>query len=448
MKVAIPVSGQQRIERAFQTASATTGISFDYLVKTAVRESNMDPDAAAETSSAAGTFQFIESTWLETVKEAGARFGLKSYADLIERNSRGQLEVRDPAARQAVLDLRHNPEVSVLMAGALTEKNAQTLENFLGRPPTDGELYIAHFLGVGGAKRLLGLVNTRPGEAAADHFKAQANANRSIFYDGNGRARSSQAVYQNLVNRHDGVQMIGSALASVQPKPKPEGAAVPVPPVPGSQLAAAVATPRSKPEIGGGPLDRVARAWNVMAATDDHQGVAAALRIAADTAGPGNRFDQAFGKADAAARQARSAMTMANAKDREPVAAAPVRSARVAGNTAIDSAPLPGAAERAGARVAFRAVQPKTAFDSLYRTDPLAPRDPMGGTMAVAFAGKTSLFSPTGSDPIDSVFAFDRSSPGGEAAPQDQRQPGLPLDLGRYRRLPPADEKREVLPPV
>ena len=39
------------------------------------------------------------------------------------------------------------------MAGAFTKANSDYLATKLGRQPSEGELYIAHFLGAGGAAR-------------------------------------------------------------------------------------------------------------------------------------------------------------------------------------------------------------------------------------------------------------------------------------------------------
>ncbi|HEX9591052.1 MAG TPA: transglycosylase SLT domain-containing protein, partial [Bradyrhizobium sp.] len=60
-----------RIAGAIKQAASTTGASFEYLLATAKMESNFDPKASASTSSARGLFQFIDQTWLGTVKEAG-----------------------------------------------------------------------------------------------------------------------------------------------------------------------------------------------------------------------------------------------------------------------------------------------------------------------------------------------------------------------------------------
>ncbi len=202
MKVSGQGSIAARIERAFHTASSATGTPFDYLLKTAIRESNMKPHAKAPTSSATGLFQFIESTWLETVKKAGPQHGLKAYADQITARADGRYTVADPKKRAEILALRTDPQISAIMAGALTRSNAAHLAKTLGREPNQGELYMAHFLGAGGANRLItGAVNT-PDQRADTLFPAQARANRPIFYQANGQARTLAEVYTNLIATH------------------------------------------------------------------------------------------------------------------------------------------------------------------------------------------------------------------------------------------------------
>src|SRR5258708_23905763 len=69
-----------RIAGAIKQAASTTGTSFEYLLATAKMESNFNPKASASTSSARGLYQFIDQTWLGTVKEASARIGFGQYA--------------------------------------------------------------------------------------------------------------------------------------------------------------------------------------------------------------------------------------------------------------------------------------------------------------------------------------------------------------------------------
>ncbi|MBB4301681.1 hypothetical protein GGD81_000698 [Rhodobium orientis] len=210
MKPIQPPMISDRIERAFQVASRATGTPFDYLLQTAGTESSFDAEAKAPTSSATGLFQFIESTWLETMKESGPALGYGNYAEHIERTQSGDYRVADRRMRAKILDLRNDPKASALMAGAYTEKNQAQLSSSLGREPTSGELYIAHFLGANGAQKLISLAEARPEKNAAAVFPAQARANRSIFYNAGGRPRSVSQVYDTLVSRH-GATAIASA---------------------------------------------------------------------------------------------------------------------------------------------------------------------------------------------------------------------------------------------
>ncbi len=45
---------------------------------------------------------------------------------------------------------------NAVMAGAFANQNGKVLSDRFGRKPTDGELYIAHFLGAAGSVRLIG----------------------------------------------------------------------------------------------------------------------------------------------------------------------------------------------------------------------------------------------------------------------------------------------------
>jgi hypothetical protein len=192
-----------RVTSAIRAASRTTGTNFDYLLKTAMRESSLDPSARARTSSARGLYQFIESTWLAMVKEEGPKFGLGKYAALIDRLAGGEYTVRDPQARAHLLKLREDPEISSVMAGALARRNAQELSRALGRKPTKGELYLAHFLGAGGAKRLIQLQRSNPNASAAAAFPEAARANQTIFHHKSGKARSASEVFAVLTGKHD-----------------------------------------------------------------------------------------------------------------------------------------------------------------------------------------------------------------------------------------------------
>jgi hypothetical protein len=190
-----------RIAGAIKQAASTTGTSFEYLLATAKMESNFNPKASASTSSARGLYQFIDQTWLGTVKEAGAQLGYGQYADAITKSSSGY-SVSDPAARSAILKLRDDPAASSAMAGVLTRSNSFRLTGKIGRRPSDGELYMAHFMGVGGAAKLIANAEDNPQASGARLFPNAAAANRSIFYERGGRARSVSEVYGELTRRY------------------------------------------------------------------------------------------------------------------------------------------------------------------------------------------------------------------------------------------------------
>jgi len=191
---AIPSAGG--VEAAIRRASNAVGVDYDFLIKTARRESAMNPSAKAPTSSAAGLFQFIEQTWLGTVKQHGAQHGYGQYADLIQRGSDGRWRV-DGSARNVVLDLRFDPQAASTMAAELTASNAAYLRGRTGKEPGAGDLYAAHFLGPAGAAGLMQAMDRNPGASAVAMFPDAARANRSIFYR-NGRAATVAEVHANL----------------------------------------------------------------------------------------------------------------------------------------------------------------------------------------------------------------------------------------------------------
>ena len=207
-----------RIAGAIKQAASTTGASFEYLLATAKMESNFNPTAGASTSSAHGLFQFIDQTWLGTVKEAGARLGYGDYAAAITRSPSGSYSVSNPAARAAIMKLRDDPAAASSMAAVLTQSNSFKLTGKIGRRPTDGELYMAHFMGVGGAAKLIANAEDNPRASGARLFPNAAAANRSIFYDRSGRARSVSEVYSVLTSRYASAansQATRTAMASV-----------------------------------------------------------------------------------------------------------------------------------------------------------------------------------------------------------------------------------------
>ncbi len=86
--------------------------------------------------------------------------------------------------------MRMDPQLSALMAGELAGDNRTALAQALGREPDDAELYLAHFLGADGATRFLTAQAANPDQSAAALLPTAAGANRPIFFDESGAARS------------------------------------------------------------------------------------------------------------------------------------------------------------------------------------------------------------------------------------------------------------------
>jgi hypothetical protein len=206
--ITVPAEGQNRptptpaadgsVIGALSRAAQRTGADFSYLLQTAMRESSLDPKAQAATSSASGLFQFIEQTWLATVKQHGTEHGLAGYADAIQMGKDGRFRVADPSVRQEILALRQDPEVSATMAGEMTNDVRVTMESALGRSVTSGELYAAHFLGPKGAIKLIKAADATPQASASALFPEAAAANKRIFFTKNGDERSVASVMTAL----------------------------------------------------------------------------------------------------------------------------------------------------------------------------------------------------------------------------------------------------------
>ena len=119
-------AGPQNVKAVIAKAAARYGVPLSAMLKTASIESKFNPKAKNPTSSAGGLYQQID--------ENAAQYG-----------------VRD----------RFDPAQSADGAARFMRDNKAYLTARLGRSPTDGELYLAHQQGPGGAVKLLANPNAR-----------------------------------------------------------------------------------------------------------------------------------------------------------------------------------------------------------------------------------------------------------------------------------------------
>lgn len=211
MTVSSIAAGTQRVTSAIQRAAARTGIDFDYLLGQAKLESGLNANARAGTSSATGLYQFIEQSWLAVMKKHGGEHGMGWAAESITQTSSGRYQVTG-GNRAAILALRSNPEAASLMAAEHASDNKDAIEASTGRAATGTDLYMAHFLGLGGARQFLSAMQANPDRSAASMFPAAARANRNVFFERDGSARSLTDVYDRFATKlGDGADAAGGA---------------------------------------------------------------------------------------------------------------------------------------------------------------------------------------------------------------------------------------------
>ncbi|MCJ2030047.1 transglycosylase SLT domain-containing protein [Methylobacterium sp. J-043] len=174
-------------------ASEVTGVDPVYMMALADKESSFDTSVKSSASSAQGLFQFVTGTWLEMIRQYGAKHGMADEAAAVKGHGTG-ITIADAGLRKRVLDLRNDPFVSGLMAGELIKRDRSRIEARIGRELKTTELYLAHFLGTASAGKFLSLSAEDPDKVATAAFGRAARANRAIFTAKDGAKRRSLTV--------------------------------------------------------------------------------------------------------------------------------------------------------------------------------------------------------------------------------------------------------------
>lgn len=169
---AIPAPTQPAQPQAAPAPEKVSQVNPELLDKIAQIESNNNPNATAKGSTASGTFQFTNSTWKDAINKYGQETGIT---------------LRD----------KNNPKAQRTIAELMLKDNAEGLTSFLGRDPKPAEIYLTHFLGNGGARKLL---KSHPQQFAAQVLPEAAKANRSVFFK-NGKPVTVAELYQTFNNK-------------------------------------------------------------------------------------------------------------------------------------------------------------------------------------------------------------------------------------------------------
>jgi hypothetical protein len=259
--------------QAIRDAAGGTGADFAYLVAQAAVESGFDPRAQSPSSSARGLFQFVEGTWLAMVRDHGAEVGLADLAAKIGTGSSGEPVVGSATDRRRILALRDDPRLSAEFAARLLDDNRRILEANLDRSLGATDLYLAHFLGAGGASRFLGALAESPAAAAADLFPVEAGANPGVFYAADGRAKTLAQIHDGFARKlasasdslgvADAPRKSGASIATVRPSlPEPswrpgQGPALRLDPLIVLMLANLDAPAGAKPPKAPTPTEKV-----------------------------------------------------------------------------------------------------------------------------------------------------------------------------------------------
>ena len=162
------------LKELISNASKMVGVDEKLMATMAAIESGFRSTVKAGTSSATGLYQFISSTWNTMIKKYGPKYGIP------------------PGTSPS------DPRANALMGAEFIKENANALKGVKKGELTDTDLYLAHFLGAGGAKKLL---SADPNADATQLMPAPARANSSIFYNKDSSPRTVSQVYDEVNRR-------------------------------------------------------------------------------------------------------------------------------------------------------------------------------------------------------------------------------------------------------
>lgn len=149
--------GWDNVKDSLVAVAKMVGVDPGSLAAMIAQESGFELRAKNGSSSAAGLGQFIDGTWKEMLPILVKKYGV------------------NPNTSQ------YDPRASLLATAEYMKKNAAIIGD-IGRPLTTTDIYMAHFLGPGGARKVLKVPSNTPiATAMGDQYASAAKANKEIF---------------------------------------------------------------------------------------------------------------------------------------------------------------------------------------------------------------------------------------------------------------------------
>lgn len=163
------------IAKIIVAAAKMVGVDPGMALAIAHKESSLNPSAVNPASSrASGLFQMLTQgkykIWQDQLRKHASKYGISPNASPLD------------------------PRANALMGIELIRENVESMRKVLGREPTYEDAYMAHFMGIGGYKRLVSKGMNVPSTQVATSQEVKQNP--GIFVDKNGNVRTVGQVIQ------------------------------------------------------------------------------------------------------------------------------------------------------------------------------------------------------------------------------------------------------------
>ncbi len=208
----------QELHAAISTDAKQKGLKPEMMMRLIGKESGGDSNAKSDTT-ALGTCQFVEQTFLGVVSQHGHTFGLKQYADQIyrarDKQGRSWWTTGERSTDRALLALRSNNNVSIPACSAFVKGNITDMQKSLGNRVNFTDVSIAHMTNTQVAINMHRAYHDPAQQKLAAYQFAQpvhynsSGTNRALFFKGGDKSRPySVAEYYNNAARRMTVETV------------------------------------------------------------------------------------------------------------------------------------------------------------------------------------------------------------------------------------------------